>query len=106
MDADSIIILGLCVVLLIVLILLYIKDKQTDAKFDRFDQIVTDNMNGIFALQKEINALKEVMDEINIGDFSEQIDLQVEEKIAPIIHSLKGIDELVKKSIKDRKNVE
>ncbi|MSN95707.1 hypothetical protein F1B92_00580 [Campylobacter sp. FMV-PI01] len=106
MDANSIIILGLCLVLFIVLILLYIKDKQTDAKFDRYDQIINDNMNGIFILQKEVENLKEILNDMNIGDFSESIDKQVEEKILPIIKSIKIIDEIVQKNQKNQKNNE
>ena len=62
MDANSIIILGLCVVLFIVLILLYVKDSQTNKKFDRYDHIVNDNMNEIFILKKEVAKLKEELE--------------------------------------------
>lgn len=97
MDANSIIILGLCVVLFIVLILLYVKDNQTNKKFDRYDHIVNDNMNEIFILKKELAKLKEDFDMFDIGMLADELDNQIDDKLKPVIKSLQNIDKLVNK---------
>ena len=97
MDANSIIILGLCVVLFIVLILLYVKDSQTNKKFDRYDHIVNDNMNEIFILKKEVAKLKEEPEMFDIGILADELDKQIDDKIEPVIKSLQNIDKLVNK---------
>lgn len=97
MDANSIIILGLCVVLFIVLILLYVKDGQTNKKFDRYDHIVNDNMNEIFILKKEVAKLKEELEMFDIGILADELDKQIDDKIEPVIKSLQNIDKLVSK---------
>ena len=97
MDANSIIILGLCVVLFIVLILLYVKDSQTNKKFDRYDHIVNDNMNEIFILKKEVAKLKEELKMFDIGILADELDKQIDDKIEPVIKSLQNIDKLVNK---------
>ena len=97
MDANSIIILGLCVVLFIVLILLYVKDSQTNKKFDRYDHIVNDNMNVIFILKKEVAKLKEELEMFDIGILADELDKQIDDKIEPVIKSLQNIDKLVNK---------
>lgn len=97
MDANSIIILGLCVVLFIVLILLYVKDSQTNKKFDRYDHIVNDNMNEIFILKKEVAKLKEELEMFDIGILADELDKQIDDKIEPVIKSLQNIDKLVNK---------
>lgn len=84
MDANSIIILGLCVVLFIVLILLYIKDSQADKKFDRYDHIVNDNINEIFILKKEISALKQSINSMDIMTLADEINEMIDEKIKDI----------------------
>ncbi|NLK65917.1 MAG: hypothetical protein GX282_00355 [Campylobacteraceae bacterium] len=81
MDLNTIVILGLCVVLFIVLILLYIKDSQTNKKFDRYDHIVTDNINELFIIKKEIKALKESVDSIDIINLADTIDEIIDEKL-------------------------
>ena len=97
MDANSIIILGLCVVLFIVLILLYVKDSQTNKKFDRYDHIANDNMNEIFILKKEVAKLKEELEMFDIGILADELDKQIDDKIEPVIKSLQNIDKLVNK---------
>ena len=97
MDANSIIILGLCVVLFIVLILLYVKDSQTNKKFDRYDHIVNDNMNEIVILKKEVAKLKEELEMFDIGILADELDKQIDDKIEPVIKSLQNIDKLVNK---------
>ena len=97
MDANSIIILGLCVVLFIVLILLYVKDSQTNKKFDRYDHIVNDNMNDILILKKEVAKLKEELEMFDIGILADELDKQIDDKIEPVIKSLQNIDKLVNK---------
>ena len=54
MDLNTMITLGLCVVILIILVVMYLKDKQADKKFERFEQVLTDNMQENFILKKEI----------------------------------------------------
>ncbi|PSM52174.1 hypothetical protein CBLAS_0166 [Campylobacter blaseri] len=96
MSIDTIIILGLCVVLFLMLILFYIKDEQTNKRFDRYDQIISDNMAEIFTLKKSLESLNEIVDDLDIGDFSEQIDAQIDKKINPTLESLKDIESLIR----------
>lgn len=81
MDVNSIIILGLCVIIFIMLILLHIKDNQTNKKFDRYDHVVNDNMSEIFILKKNLNELKESIDSLDIINIAEEIDKLINEKM-------------------------
>lgn len=92
MATNSIVILGLCIVIFIMLIVMYVKDKQTDRKLQRYDNIVTDNMNEIFALKKELEAQRELIDSIVGVDFDSEIEKQINEKLAPIVSLLKGMN--------------
>lgn len=94
---NDIILLGICVVILILIIFFYIKDRGADKKFERFDLIITENMQEIFLLKKEIAELKK-----NIGnkdEISKQISDEIENKIAPVLMSLKSVDSLMKKNL-------
>ncbi len=90
---------GFCVVLLILLIVMYIKDRESERKFARFEQVLEDNMQEFFIIKKDFVAIKKMIDDLNVGDFSDKIDEQVEMKIAPIIRSLQMIDNVVKDKI-------
>lgn len=92
MAADNIIVLGLCVVIFIMLIVMYVKDKQTDRKLQRYDNIVTDNMNEIFTIKKELEAHKELLNSITGMDISEEIETQINQKLEPIVSVLKGMN--------------
>lgn len=99
MDINSLIILGLCVVVLILMVVMYIKDSQSDKKFERFEQVLTDTMQENFIAKKELASMKKLLDDMDIGDFSDKIDEEIEHKIAPIIRSLQSIDEIVRKNM-------
>lgn len=90
---------GFCLVLLILLIVMYMKDRESEKKFARFEQVLEDNMQEFFIIKKEFIAIKKLIDDLNIGDFSEKIDEQVEMKIAPIVRSLQMIDSVVREKI-------
>lgn len=99
---DSIIILGICIVIAILIAFSYIKDKHNDDKMKRFETTISEQMQEIFLLKKENSQLRKSFEELNICDFGDIIDRQIEEKITPIVLSLQSVDELIKKSyIKD-----
>ena len=94
---ESLIILVLCVILLLILVVFYIKDKQSDEKFARFDQVLTDNMQEAFLLKKEIEKIKELINDMEIGDLSVHIDAEIDAKLMPIIKNLQAIQDLINK---------
>ncbi|QKF64012.1 hypothetical protein [Campylobacter corcagiensis] len=92
MATNSIVILGLCIVIFIMLIVMYVKDKQTDRKLQRYDNIVTDNMNEIFALKKELETQRELIDSMVGIDFDDEIERQINQKLEPIVSMLKAMN--------------
>ena len=113
MDINTMVILGLCIIILIILVIMYIKDKQVDKKFERFDQVLTDNMQENFIIKKhleellqggesrEISDLADIIDtqiEKKFAGISSHIDKEIEEKISPALQSIKAIDELIRKN--------
>ncbi|NLY03970.1 MAG: hypothetical protein GXZ15_03930 [Campylobacter sp.] len=91
METNSIIILGLCIVIFIMLIVMYFKDKQTDKKLNRYDNIIGDNMSEIFAIKKELESQKELLNTIEINAISDEIEDLVNQKLEPIVAALKDI---------------
>ena len=95
MDLNTIIVLGLCVVILIILVVMYLKDKQADKKFERFEQVLTDNMQENFILKKEIEKIKEAIDAMDLGKFGEVIDEEMEQRLMPLKKSIETIGEMI-----------
>ena len=95
MDLNTIIVLGLCVVILIILVVMYLKDKQADKKFERFEQVLTDNMQENFILKKEIEKIKEMIDAMDLGKFGEVIDEEMEQRLMPLKKSIETIGEMI-----------
>ena len=99
MDLNTMITLGLCVVILIILVIMYIKDRQADKKFERFEQVLTDNMQENFILKKEIEKMKETLDTMDLSKFGEVIDDEMEQRLMPVKKSLETISDLVKRNL-------
>ena len=119
MDLNTIIILGLCVVIFLMFFVIYFKDKQADKKFERFDQVLTDAMQENYLLKKKLEELKETMDpnakstpnidinaiadvidetiEQRLGEVPKMIDGRVEEQIRPLLDQLKELIGSVRK---------
>ncbi|MBP3207529.1 MAG: hypothetical protein J6M21_04600 [Campylobacter sp.] len=95
MDLNTIIVLGLCVVILIILVVMYLKDKQADKKFERFEQVLTDNMQENFILKKEIEKIKDTIDAMDLGKFGEVIDEEMEQRLMPLKKSIETIGEMI-----------
>ncbi len=95
MDLNTMITLGLCVVILIILVIMYIKDRQADKKFERFEQVLTDNMQENFILKKEIEKIKETIDAMDLGKFGEVIDEEMEQRLMPLKKSIETIGEMI-----------
>ena len=95
MDLNTIIVLGLCVVILIILVVMYLKDRQADKKFERFEQVLTDNMQENFILKKEIEKIKETIDAMDLGKFGEVIDEEMEQRLMPLKKSIETIGEMI-----------
>ncbi|MBQ7270649.1 MAG: hypothetical protein IJR18_03070 [Campylobacter sp.] len=95
MDLNTIIVLGLCVVILIILVVMYLKDKQADKKFERFEQVLTDNMQENFILKKEMEKIKETIDAMDLGKFGEVIDEEMEQRLMPLKKSIETIGEMI-----------
>ena len=119
MDLNTIIVLGLCIVIFLMFFVIYFKDKQADKKFERFDQVLTDAMQENYLLKKKLEELKETMDpniksapnidinaiadvidetiEQRLGEVPKMIDDRVEEQIRPLLDQLKELIGSVKK---------
>lgn len=95
MDLNTMITLGLCVVILIILVIMYIKDRQADKKFERFEQVLTDNMQENFILKKEIEKMKETLDTMDLSKFGEVIDEEMEQRLMPLKKSIETIGEMI-----------
>ena len=92
---DYLIILGLCLVILFVMIFVYIKDRQSDKKFERFDILADDLARQIYNLKKEFLQYKEIIDDMPLDGVSDKIDEEIKNKIEPIVNSIKSIDEVM-----------
>ena len=120
MELDMLIILGLCVVIILILVVMFIKDKQTDKKFERFDQVITDSMQQNYMLAKkveelhemvtsgggsgapnlDINAIADVIDEaieMRLSGMPSLVDSRVEAQMRPVMDKLKDLINSVKK---------
>ena len=95
MDLNTMITLGLCVVILVILVVMYIKDRQADKKFERFEQVLTNNMQENFILKKEIEKMKETLDTMDLSKFGEVIDEEMEQRLMPVKKSLETIGEMI-----------
>ena len=74
---------------------MYMKDKQTDKKFARFEEVLTNNMQDNFILKKEIEKLKEQFDGLDVGKFGEVIDQEIEQRLAPVKKGFKEIHDVI-----------
>ena len=101
---DYLIILGLCLVILFVMIFVYIKDRQSDKKFERFDILADDLARQIYNLKKEFLRYKEIIDDMPLDGVSDKIDEEIKNKIEPIVNSIKSIDEVMHNYLKSRGN--
>ena len=102
MDLNTIIILGLCVVIFLMFFVIYFKDKQADKKFERFDQVLTMQEN--YLLKKKVEELKEMIDSgskvapnIDINAIADVIDETIEQRL-DVVPTM--IDERVEKQIR------
>lgn len=95
---DSAILLGLCIIIFILIVYIYIKDKNMEQKFTRFDTIITEHINEFFLIKKESAQLKEMIEE-TAKNKDEALEELVENKLEPILNSLKNINEMVKNNI-------
>ena len=101
---DYLIILGLCLVILFVMIFVYIKDRQSDKKFERFDILADDLARQIYKIKKEFLQYKEIIDDMPLDGVSDKIDEEIKNKIEPIVNSIKSIDEVMHNYLKSRGN--
>ena len=101
---DYLIILGLCLVILFVMIFVYIKDRQSDKKFERFDILADYLERQIYNLKKEFLQYKEIIDDMPLDGVSDRIDEEIKNKIEPIVNSIKSIDEVMHNYLKSRGN--
>ena len=101
---DYLIILGLCLVILFVMIFVYIKDRQSDKKFERFDILADDLARQIYNLKKEFLQYTEIIDDMPLDGVSDKIDEEIKNKIEPIVNSIKSIDEVMHNYLKSRGN--
>ena len=104
MDLNTIIILGLCVVIFLMFFVIYFKDKQAEKKFERFDQVLTDSMQENYLLKKKVEELKEMIDSggkvapnIDINAIADVIDETIEQRL-DVVPTM--IDERVEKQIR------
>ena len=93
--------LGFGIVLPIVVALFFIKDNETNKKFMRFERAIESVIQENFNLKKQISMLEgeafknsEQYDPLK-KQIKENIDLQINEKIVPIIRAIKSIERVI-----------
>lgn len=93
--------LGFGIVLAIIVALFFIKDNETNKKFARFERAIESVMQENFNLKKQISMLEgeafknsEQYEPLK-KQIKENIDLQINEKIVPIIRAIKSIERVI-----------
>ena len=93
--------LGFGIVLAIIVALMLIKDSETNKKFARFERAIESVMQENFNLKKQISMLdgeafknSEQYEPLK-KQIKENIDLQINEKIVPIIRAIKSIERVI-----------
>ncbi len=93
--------LGFGIVLAIIVALMLIKDSETNKKFARFERAIESVMQENFNLKKQISMLEgeafknsEQYEPLK-KKIKENIDLQINEKIVPIIRAIKSIERVI-----------
>ena len=93
--------LGFGIVLAIIVALMLIKDSETNKKFARFERAIENVMQENFNLKKQISMLEgeafknsEQYEPLK-KQIKENIDLQINEKIVPIIRAIKSIERVI-----------
>ncbi|OUT10882.1 hypothetical protein B9N62_09370 [Campylobacter concisus] len=93
--------LGFGIVLAIIVVLMLIKDSETNKKFARFERAIESVMQENFNLKKQISMLEgeafknsEQYEPLK-KQIKENIDLQINEKIVPIIRAIKSIERVI-----------
>ena len=93
--------LGFGIVLAIIVALVLIKDSETNKKFARFERAIESVMQENFNLKKQISMLEgeafknsEQYEPLK-KQIKENIDLQINEKIVPIIRAIKSIERVI-----------
>lgn len=93
--------LGFGIVLAIIVALMLIKDSETNKKFARFERAIESVMQENFNLKKQISLLEgeafknSEQYEPFKKQIKENIDLQINEKIVPIIRAIKSIERVI-----------
>ena len=93
--------LGFGIVLAIIVALMLIKDSETNKKFARFERAIESVMQENFNLKKQISMLEgeafknsEQYEPLK-KQIKENIELQINEKIVPIIRAIKSIERVI-----------
>ena len=93
--------LGFGIVLAIIVALMLIKDSETNKKFARFERAIESVMQENFNQKKQISMLEgeafknsEQYEPLK-KQIKENIDLQINEKIVPIIRAIKSIERVI-----------
>ena len=93
--------LGFGIVLAIIVALMLIKDSETNKKFARFERAIESVMQENFNLKKQISMLEgeafknsEQYEPLK-KQIKENIDLQINEKIVPIMRAIKSIERVI-----------
>ena len=101
MIREMYIFLGFGIVLAIIVALMLIKDSETNKKFARFERAIESVMQENFNLKKQISMLEgeafknsEQYEPLK-KQIKENIDLQINEKIVPIIRAIKSIERVI-----------
>jgi len=101
---DMIIMFGFCVALLCLILFFYVKDRQTDAKFERFGATIEQQTREIFELKKENENLKKMVAEFDIGGFAEMVEQQLNEKVMPVVRNLQFIESAMQQEKNSKKD--
>lgn len=84
------------VVILIMGLILYLKNKEVDKKFNKIEKTLVYMMQEEHHFKKNVEDFKENFKNFNHEELSKRIDIEIETKISPIIKSLNGLNEILK----------
>lgn len=83
-------------VLLIVSLLLYLKNKEIDKKFSKIEKTLVYMMQEEHQFKKEVEDFQASFKNFDSEELARRIDVEIERKIAPIVKSLHGLNEMLK----------
>ncbi|CAD7289644.1 hypothetical protein LMG7974_01721 [Campylobacter majalis] len=98
------------IVLACILVLIFVKDAETNKKFQRYERALEGVIQENFNLKKQLSTLSSVKDGeiVDLGALKDSVDKKIEqtlnEKIIPVFNSLKSIESTIDEFQNEQQN--